>query len=72
VRSADSEKKDFLDTVSVEMATPAGSTSAGVKSQGLARLAVIAASAARHHGAQLKFERKEERETKSGSHIFRK
>jgi hypothetical protein len=33
---------------------------------------VIAASAARQHGVQLKFERKGEREMKSGSHIFSK
>ena len=62
----------MIKVAAVPSGTPAGTTSAVVKSHRLARLAVIAASAARQHGAQLKFERTEEREMKSGRHIFSK
>lgn len=62
----------MIQVAAVPSGTPAGNTIAVVKSHRLARIAVVAASAARQHGVQLKFERKGEREMKGGSHIFSK
>lgn len=55
----------------VPSGAPAGNKRDVVKSHRLARIAVVAASAARQHGGKLEFDRKE-REMKNGSHIFRR